>query len=222
MGERRDHCIRCGQCCLKASPTLQEEDVDLVRDGFIQPRHLYTIRAGEPVWDNVHEELITTKEELIKLREKKGKGGCIYYDEGARACRIYNHRPAQCAALACWDPHDFMEVYGRSKASRRDIIRDGTLVALIHEHEKRCSYSGLERLLERIQQEGEDAVREILKMLRFDYHLRPLVSEKTGVDSADMDFLFGRPLIETIPRYGLRVSREPDGSFFLTTLSSPP
>jgi len=219
MGERRDHCIRCGQCCLKASPTLQEEDVHLVRDGFIEPRHLYTIRAGEPVWDNIHEELTTAKEELIKLREKGGKGGCLHYDEGARACAIYEHRPAQCAALACWDLHDFMEVYGRPKASRRDIIRDRTLVALIHEHEKRCGYNGLERLLERIEPEGEDAVREILEVLRFDYHLRPLVAEKTGVSPADMDLLFGRPLVETISMYGLRVSREADGSFFLTTLS---
>ncbi|MBW1701585.1 MAG: YkgJ family cysteine cluster protein [Deltaproteobacteria bacterium] len=133
-GEKpRDHCIRCGECCLGSSPTLQMEDVPLVRDGFIEKGGLYSIRIGEPVRDNIENKLIITDREFIKVREKKEGNGCIYYDEEAKACRIYDHRPAQCVALACWDSSEFIRVYKRPKADRKAIIYDRVLMALMDE-----------------------------------------------------------------------------------------
>jgi Fe-S-cluster containining protein len=199
-----------------SSPTLQVEDVPLIVDGVIERRSLYTIRAGELVYDNIHNELKVADREIIKLREMEEGGGCIYYHEGERACRIYDYRPIQCRALVCWNENEFMAAYGRPKSVRRDIIQDTILLALIGEHDKRCSYRLLEDCVKQIEPEGERAIERILEIMKFDYHFRPFVSEKVGIDLGEMDFFFGRPLIHTIKMFGLEVIREPDGSFYLT------
>ncbi len=220
MSKQRDHCIRCGECCRSSSPTLQMEDVPLVLEGIIERRNLYTIRVGELVYDNVRDELRRAGREMIKVREKGGGQACIYYEEEERACAIYEHRPVQCAALTCWDVSRFMAVYKGPKASRKDLIRDGVLLGLIEEHEKRCSYSQLELWLKQIETGGAEAVERVLELLKFDYHLRPFTAKKMEIDPDEMDFLFGRPFVETIGMYGLEVTRQPDGSFLLTMAGS--
>ncbi len=200
---------------------LQESDIQLVKRGFLKKKDLCTIRVGELVRDPIHKQLSITNRELIKLKEQGEDKGCIHYDNEARACLIYENRPAQCAALACWDTTEFMEVYERPKAERRNIIDDMALLRLIAEHERRCTYSELESCVKRIAGEGEQAIQEILKLLRYDYYFRPFISKKMDIALEEMDFLFGRPLIDTIHMFGLKVMRKSDGSFLLTTLESP-
>jgi len=196
------------------------EDVSLVKDGFIERHRLYTIRAGELVHDNVHKEIKVADSELVKVREKGGNRGCIFYLDEEKACGIYEHRPIQCVAMACWDHSKFMEVFAGPQAEREEIVEDNVLLGLIREHEKRCSYGRLEELVKEIEQVGEEAIGQILELLKFDYHLRRFVPEKMGVDINETDFLFGRPLLETITMFGLKVIREPDGTFFLTVARS--
>jgi Fe-S-cluster containining protein len=216
----RAHCIRCGECCLGSSPTLQMVDVSLVYNGFIEKGNLYTIRLGELVRDNIRGGLRVTDKEMIKIKEKENSQGCIYYDEKAKACTIYEYRPIQCKALACWDESEFMRVYARPKADRRDIIRDNIVMGLMKEHDRRCSYMKLDAFVRQIEKEGEGAVGRILEVLRFDHHIRKFTSKKLGIGFSEMDFLFGRPLTQTITMFGLKVIKQPDGSFFLTTLES--
>jgi Fe-S-cluster containining protein len=199
---------------------LQIADVSLVYDGFIERGNLYTIRLGELVRDNIRGELKVTDKEIIKIKEKEKNRGCIYYDEKAKACTIYEYRPIQCKALACWDESEFMRVYARPKVDRRDIIRDKIVLGLMNEHNKRCSYSELDKCVRKIEQEGEEAVGEILEALRFDHHIRAFTSKKLGIDLSEMDFLFGRPLTQTITMFGLKVIKKSDGSFFLTVLDT--
>ncbi len=199
---------------------MQIADVSLVYDGFIERGNLYTIRLGELVRDNIRGELKVTDKEIIKIKEKEKNRGCIYYDEKAKACTIYEYRPIQCKALACWDESEFMRVYARPKVDRRDIIRDKIVLGLMNEHNKRCSYSELDKCVRKIEQEGEEAVGEILEALRFDHHIRAFTSKKLGIDLSEMDFLFGRPLTQTITMFGLKVIKKSDGSFFLTVLDT--
>ncbi len=216
--QHRSHCIRCGECCLSSSPTLQREDGSLLKRGSIQKRHLVTIRKGEGITDNILENMKPSHQEMIKLKEKKGiGGGCIFFRDHDKSCTIYDHRPLQCAALKCWDTREFMRVYKTPKLLRRDVLEDDIISRLIEEHEKRCSYALLEGLVKEIRTQGETAVEALLDLLRFDYELRPFVAQKLGVDHAEMDFYFGRPLIETIPMFGLKVVHEEDGGFLLTT-----
>ena len=139
-----------------------------------------------------------------------------FYNEKGRACWIYDHRPAQCSALACWDEGEFMRVFKGPKLTRKEVIDDSILLGLIEQHEKKCSYHALEKRVRQIEVEGEKAVQGILALLRFDHQLRPFESEKMGIDLKEMALIFGRPLTDTITMFGLQVTREPDGSFFLT------
>lgn len=221
MEKPRDHCIRCGECCLKGSPTLQVEDLNLVKKGLIGKKDLYTIRKGELVKDNINEGLVVTETELVKVRERQEESGvCIFYDDPGKSCTIYEHRPLQCAVLKCWDTTEFMEVFQGPKLMRKQAIEDQVLLGLMEEHERRCGYALLEKLVGEIESEGEEAVEQILDLLKFDYHLRPFVADKLALNPEEMDFFFGRPLTETITMFGLQVAREPGGSFTLTKIKS--
>ena len=193
------------------------QDLPLLDDRSIRKREIYTIRKGELVRDPIEDKLIVTPNELIKIKDRdKGKIGCIFYDDSDKACTIYENRPSQCVALKCWDTTEFMRVYEGPRPERRDIIQDTIFLGIIEEHEKRCNYSILENKVSHIETEGEKAVNEILEILRFDYQLRPFVSEKLDLDPEELNLFFGRPLTETIVMYGMQVVREPDGSFLLT------
>lgn len=192
------------------------EDLPLLETGAIPREALFTIRKGETVWDNIEQRITAADREMVKIRERNEGKGCIFYDETGKACSIYLHRPAQCRSLKCWDTSDFLKIHSTPKLERRYLFSGGVL-SLIAEHDKRCEYRRLEDLVERIRRDGEEPVQEILNMLRFDFHLRPLASERLGIDDLEMDFLFGRPLIRTIEKYGLTVVQQADGSFLLTS-----
>ena len=215
--EMRTHCIRCGECCLKSSPTLQADDLHLIEEGRLEAKDLISLRKGEMVTDIVHDTVCPAPEEMIKVREKKGDGGgCLFYDEGARACAVYDVRPLQCRALKCWDTRKILEILSRPKLKRSHVVQKAVLTGLIHEHEKRCAYIAVRDCVLRISSEGHKAVEDLLALIKFDFHLRPFVSGKLGIPVDEMDFYFGRPLAETIENYGLQVIRERDGGFFLT------
>lgn len=218
METPRTHCIRCGECCAGSSPTLHVQDLPLIKHSLIKKTHLYTIRKGELVRDNVHDDaLVIVPQEMIKVKEKRGDaGGCVFYDEEAGACNIYEHRPVQCAALKCWDTAEFLKVYAGRKLERKEVVENEILSKLADEHERRCSYATLRRHVKRIEKEGEGAVESVLELLRYDYEFRQFISKNLDLNPEEMPLYFGRPLMETIGMFGLKVVREPDGAFFLT------
>ena len=215
----RTQCVRCGECCLAAGPTLQKTDSALFFDNTVQRTHLYTIRKGELVSDNIHDALKFSDQELIKLRERETGKGCILYDGAKKACTIYDERPSQCRAFACWDDGEFNAVFSQAKANREDIIRDPNLLRLITAHEKTCDYQVISDYVKQIRQEGDAAIMEVLKILQYDQKIRLLTKGKLGIDTLEMDLLYGRPLTKTIFMFGLKVMPEADGSFLLTTES---
>jgi Fe-S-cluster containining protein len=213
----RTHCIRCGECCLRSSPTLQAEDLHLIAEGVLEKKNLVTLRKGELVTDIVKNAVEPSVDEAIKVREKQGtERGCLFYEEASKTCAIYAAKPLQCTALKCWDNREILEVLGRPKLRRRDVIPDGVLFGLMKAHENKCSYTIVEDHVRRISTEGTMAVEGLLDLLKFDFHLRPFVSQKLNLPLDETDFFFGRPLAETIRSFGLQVIKEQDGSFFLT------
>ncbi|MCF8146480.1 MAG: YkgJ family cysteine cluster protein [Deltaproteobacteria bacterium] len=218
--DHRTECIGCGECCRRSSPSLQVSDIPGIIKGPVKRSDLYTLRRGELVRDNIGGGLKKTENEIIKIREREGIGGCIFYDDPGKRCTIYEYRPTQCAAMKCWDETEFMRVYGEPKADRRDVVQDGNLLRLIKAHEERCEYPRLERDVRDIETMGETAVEKILAILKFDHDIRSLTHTNLGIDPDELDLIFGRPLTQTIAMFGLKVVREPDGSFLLT-LSDP-
>lgn len=217
----RDHCIRCGTCCRSGSPTLHVEDVDIVRNGIIGLEDLYTIRRGEVVRDNVHGGLALVGTERIKVREREEPpyaGACIFYHHPERACTIYEHRPAQCAALECWDQTAFLEVYDRPRAERKHLIEDARVLSFMAEHEERCGLPRVDRAVKRVAAQEPGAVDGLIGVLQEDHRMRQRAVQEFGVPEAAVNLLLGRPLTQVLHQFGLQVKERPDGALVLKRL----
>lgn len=203
-------CRRCGTCCEKGGPSLHLEDRPLVDAGRIPARCLFTIRRGELARDNVRGTLAPLSEELIKIRGRAGRWTCLFYDNKNRGCSIYDHRPLECRALNCRDTRRIERVYETARLTRRELLSgiDG-LWELIEDHEQRCSYAALKLLVDQGAKDGRlTQEKAILKIIRYDIHLRRLTTQKGGVDPEMMDFLFGRPLTDTIGMFHIELVKQ--------------
>ncbi|MBF0321109.1 MAG: YkgJ family cysteine cluster protein [Nitrospirae bacterium] len=211
-------CDRCGQCCLKGSPTLHFGDSPLLKDGTLDYKDLFTIRDGELVYNNMEDEFIAIDCELIKIREKEGSRTCIYFDEDASACGIYDKRPAQCRAYECWDTEKFMATFTEDKLTRAELLRgQPELLDIVNAHGDKCSYKKLSDLFSAIG-DGKDLTGDVLEILGYDTYIRPLLPEKIGVPEEYLDLLLGRPLIDTVIMFGFKVEKDAQGNYCLLPL----
>jgi len=211
------HCRRCGVCCEKGGPSLHHEDRPLVDQGHIPARCLFTLRKGEWVRDNVKGILVPLAEEIIKIKGQKGRWTCRFYDPQDHGCRIYAHRPLECRVLNCRDTGRIEQVYEAGRLTRRDLLaKVQGLWELIEDHEKRCSYDDLVTQVD-AGVRADNALRQeeaIVKTLRYDAHIRQLTVEKAGLDADMLDFVFGRPLTETIRMFDIQLVKK-NGSYGL-------
>jgi Fe-S-cluster containining protein len=186
------------------------EDRPLIESGCIPLSLLYTIRRGEIVRDPFRGELHPVAEEIIKLKGRGNVWICVCFEEKDNRCRIYDDRPLECRALKCWDTREIERIYARRRLARRDLLAGvAGLWELVRDHEARCGFDAIGRLAAaRHKAGGSEAVAKIEEIVRYDEHLRRLVIEKGGVDPAILDFLFGRPLAQTIAGFG-SMGKEP-------------
>ncbi len=212
-------CIRCGVCCEKGGPTFHAEDQRLIDKGFIHTRHLYTIRKGEMVHDNVRSLVMPSTGEMIKIKGVEGSWQCAFFQEEDKACRIYTHRPQECRVLKCWDPAELLAMYEKSRLRRKELLSGiAGLWDLVEAHEQQCSYAGLKMSLEDVGGSSEQtAIKAVLSMVRYDQEVRRLVVSQGGVAPDMTDFLFGRPLDKTIEQFGYGV-RQRDSRFSLVRI----
>lgn len=204
-----DACQRCGTCCEKGGPSLHREDRLRVDSGRIPGRCLVTIRRGELAWDNVRGNLTPLSREIIKIKGQAGRWTCCFYEKATRGCGIYDCRPLECRALNCRDTRRIEAVYATGRLIRQDLLAGiQGLWELVEDHEQRCSYACLDAwvgegtLGGRLKQESA-----ILETLRFDAHVRQLAVEKGGLDAGLLDFIFGRPLVDTIQMFNLKLEQ---------------
>jgi Fe-S-cluster containining protein len=215
----RPHCIRCGTCCTKGSPTLLHEDLVLLRETTLKPEHLITIRQGEETYSHRTDSVTTTPREIIKIREKPGSRTCLFYEPLDKSCGIYESRPSQCREQECWNPDRAESPREELPLDRHDLLGGtGSLWDLIQRHEDRCSHDELSRVMVRLGATKGAAVDDLLELLKFDDHVRWFMTEKLHLDSAALSFFFGRPLAEIITLYGLKVERLDDGTFLVSLI----
>jgi len=196
-------CSRCCTCCIKGGPAFHLEDRKRIEDGTILLKHLYTIRRGEPSFDNVANRVVPADTDIVKMRSKKNLQACTFLDEEANSCRIYDKRPLECRVLKCWDTREIKRVYAGNRLTRKDLLGDvADIWQLVSDHERRCSYDAVQEVLasagDGIEESGLETLRE---MIAYDTHIRSVLAGKGGMDPELMDFLFGRPMRETIRNY---------------------
>ena len=204
-----DQCQRCGICCQKGGPALHKQDVLLIEKGCIPAKNLFTLRKGEMAFDNVHGHAAPLEDEIIKIKGQDGSWACCYYDPTAHACRIYDSRPVECRVLACWNTTEIEQIYAHDRLTRRDLLASvGGLWEIVQTHERRCAYRKIEKWMPQIKSGNETARAALGEIVAYDRHLRSLAVAKSGITPALLDFLFGRPLSETLLKmYNLNLKK---------------
>lgn len=200
-------CHRCGTCCRKGGPTLHIDDRPLVEQGRILLKDLFTIRTGEMAHDNVRGELIPVTTDHIKLKGRGDQWTCCHYDETSGGCSEYENRPLECRRLKCWDTIELEKIYGQELLGREDLLADVEgLWDLVSDHQQRCSYERARKLMNRLDGDSRiSARRELLQMIQYDIEIRRLVAEKGGPGAEMVEFLFGRPMSDTLKAEGLNL-----------------
>jgi Fe-S-cluster containining protein len=203
-------CLRCGTCCEKGGPCFHQEDRLLIEEGQIFSKYLYTIRKGEYAYDNVKGCLVPASSDIIKIKGQKGNWTCLFFEAGDKVCSIYNDRPLECRALKCWDTRELEKIYARHRLTRDDLFSEVEgLWDLIKDHQERCDYEKIKKLINSLDGLHRDGARkQLLEIIQYDAEIRKLVVDQGGLDPAMLDFIFGRPLTETLPGYGIKVRQE--------------
>jgi len=200
-------CRRCGTCCKKGGPSFHREDKALIEKGVIHSKYLYTIRKGEMAYDNVRQCLEPVSSDVIKLKGKGESWTCIFFDEKQNACTIYENRPIECRALKCWDTQALEDLYAKKHLKREDLIADiEGLWGIIKDHQARCNYETIQKLVNAINSDrGSEARQKLAEIIQFDIEIRKLVVSRGGLDVEMLDFLFGRPLKQALKNFGLKM-----------------
>ena len=182
----------------------------LIDKGVIPSRYLYTIREGELARDNVKGHLMPVDSDIIKIKGKKGGWMCVYFDEIHRKCTIYDDRPLECRALKCWDTRELEQCYADARLTRKDLVSEvNGLWELVEDHQARCDYEKIRQLIDDLTGvKPNHARRKLLEIIRYDAEIRNLVVAKGGLDADMLDFLFGRPLTQTLANYGIKIHQE--------------
>ena len=217
MPEVRNHCIRCGTCCLKGGPALHAEDLQLVLQNRIPLEHLVTIRQGEPALSPLGDHLEYLQAEIIKLKGQANDWACFFFDKQSSSCTIYQHRPLECTLLKCWDTGDLERIINKNLICRADIIAgDSPVLEYIVTHEKSCSLVGLGSLLASlpVASSQDEVMAELTDMVQKDMASRAHALASPDFPSSIELFIFGRPLFKILYNFGIRV-RESGGTLIL-------
>jgi Fe-S-cluster containining protein len=200
-------CRRCGTCCRKGGPSFHRADKALIEKGVIHSKYLYTLRKGEMAYDNVRQCLEPVSSDIIKLKGKGDGWTCVFFNEKQNACEIYENRPIECRALKCWDTQALENLYAKKRLKREDLIADiKGLWDLVKDHQTRCNYEIIEKLVDALDSStGDEARRKLVEIIQFDMEIRKLVVSRGGLDREMLDFLFGRPLKQTLKNFGLKI-----------------
>jgi Fe-S-cluster containining protein len=190
-------CQRCGTCCLRGGPALHHADAVLFSgQDALDLSVIVTIRAGEPVNDQVRGRVLTLEHELLKLRGTAGSQACMFYDQPARACGLYQRRPEECRALSCRDTAPLAAMYERDRLRRCDLLPAGHhILPVLSEHEALVPVARIAPLAEHFLangQEAREAEAELLRMAATDQAFRRKLAEHAGIGQEYHEFFFGR------------------------------
>ncbi len=206
----QDSCYRCGTCCQKGGPAFHKQDRELLESGRIGMADVYTIREGEPIHDNVKGGIVSAETDIIKIKGVQTSWTCRFLKQSDNSCSIYKDRPVECRVMKCWDTCDIEAIYAVDRLTRRDLVSgvDG-LWELIEDHHRECSYHIIRKFLREGDGKLEGSTKDkVLEMIKYDLAIRPMIAEKGKLELDVLDFLLGRPLIETISLFGLDVIKD--------------
>lgn len=208
----RAECLRCGDCCRNSGPTLFVDDIRLFEEGLLLRNQVYTLRRGERVRLPHGTGSMVLKEETLKVRDNPQTGYCFFLDDDIDRCQIYRGRPLQCRAQACWDTSDIEHAIAHEeRLNRAHVVKpDEPVAEAILAHESHCALGFLADAFADLAEGDAQAADRIVDALAYDTQLRPLLAEKLPLPADELDLYFGRPLIQVVEMYGIRVIADGD------------
>jgi len=210
----KNECQQCGTCCEKGGPTLHDQDLTLIRNGFLGIDDLVTIRAGEIVLQPDTGKPESTDVELIKIQGRAGDWCCRFLHPAERTCTIYEQRPLACRLLQCWNPDDVLAISGKNLLSRFDIIEDSDpLLSLLKLYDQQFALPDLMEVITGLQSESQrqSTLSQLHSMVEKDLLFRSLAVERFALPVARELFYFGRPLFHLLIPLGVSMTEAPDG-----------
>ena len=207
-------CGRCGACCRQGGPALHGPDLALIRAGWLAPENLITVRRGELAIQPLAAGPELVIREFLKLAGQGGSWCCMFYDEAAKECRCYDHRPMACGLLDCTDAGPLLAVAGQDLLTRFDCLGpDDPLMPLMREHEHLCPCPDLEAVARDLKE--PHAARERLAELEAaatrDLRFREQAASRLRLSLGLELFAFGRPLFQLLLPLGVQARNTPAG-----------
>ncbi len=219
LQEVNDNCLRCGDCCVKSSPTLTINDMHLFQNDIVHWSEVYTLRRGEKGVSPRTGEVVAIDSERLKIKEHSGAKHCLYYATNPNRCLIYEQRPEQCRQQLCNRSETEQPAEESEFLTREDIFgQHPELWALIAAHETRCAVDRLEGILQDLTEENAAASEALFDMLHFDHYLRQMLLQEWEISPGAQEFLLGRPLTQVLRQFGIKAVMTPDGVFNLELL----
>ena len=213
-GTEKQSCDRCGSCCKQGGPALHTEDLALVRSGSLTFNHLITVRKGELAYQPLEESATPVTGEFLKLQGKGGSWCCMFYDDDAKACTIYNHRPVACGLLDCTSPEALLAITGKNLLNRFDCIpADDPLLPMVQQHEQECLCPDMTLLATELRSPGSRSARlnELTRQVNTDLSFRRQANRIQDLTVTEELFYFGRPLFQLLLPLGVRIQESPTG-----------
>jgi len=213
MREKRS-CDRCGSCCKQGGPALHGQDLSLIQTGVLTCEQLVTIRKGELAYQPLSDALEPVAREFLKIQGQGGSWRCMFYDEQAGACTIYEQRPMACSLLDCTAPESVLAITGRDLLTRFDCVdEDDPLRPLVQQHEEACPCPDLAVVAEKLQDKDDYhfMLEELTAQVNLDLSFRRKIAQRRQLSVAAEMFYCGRPLFQLLLPLGVRVRETPAG-----------
>ena len=170
---------------------------------------LITIRRGELAYQPLSATPETVASEFLKLKGKGNTWCCAYYDQAAKGCLRYDHRPQACQLLDCTDTGPLLDIAGQDLLSRYDCMDpDDPFLPMVQQHEQDCACPDLLALSRTLEQSGipDAQLLELEQAVNADLAYRTRISERTGLTLSRELFYFGRPLFHLIQPLGIHIT----------------
>lgn len=204
----RTSCERCGQCCLRDTPVILKDDIELLRDGVIREGELYTVREDQKIRSSIDGEFYYSSLEMIKIKPIFGSSSCLFFSS-QEGCTIYEKRPTACRLYECWSDNSAITGIERRRLTRQDIFGEiDVLIDAIRRHEEKCSLGKLFDTVKGLREGKQEDFERIVEMILYDNSIRQWAKDRLGVEEEVLPLIFGKPLIELLPLYGVVIERE--------------
>jgi len=207
-------CQRCGACCRQGGPALHGGDILLVRSGRLRLDHLVTVNLGELAFQPLATTATPVVHEFLKLQGKDGTWCCTFYDETARGCLRYEHRPLACGLLDCSDTGPLLDITGQDLLTRFDCIDPGDpILAVILKQQQQQPCPDIQTISNDFAHiyARTELLAGLLEDVNLDLAFRSRTASAFHLSVALELFYFGRPLFQLLLPLGIQPVNTSDG-----------